>query len=41
MGSKLLELIVEHTEDYQKETDSKQQSELKDQTLRDTWHLYC
>ena len=33
MGSKWLELFVEHTEEYQKETDSKQQSELKDQSF--------
>ena len=33
MGSKWLELFVEHTEEYQKETDSKQQSVLKDQSF--------
>ena len=33
MRSKWLELFVEHTEEYQKETDTKQQSELKDQSF--------
>ena len=40
MGSKWLEQFVEHTEEYQKETDTKQQSELKIKALRDIWHLY-
>ena len=33
MGSKWLEQFVEHTEEYQKETDTKQQSELKSQSF--------
>ena len=33
MGSKWLEQFVEHTEEYQKETDTKQQSELKNQSF--------
>ena len=33
MGSKWLEQFVEHTDEYQKETDTKQQSELKDQSF--------
>ena len=39
MGSKWLELFVEHTEEYQKETDTKQQSELKDQSFERYMHL--
>ena len=34
MGSKWLEQFVEHTEEYQKETDTKQQSELKNQSFQ-------
>ena len=33
MGTKWLEQFLEHTEEYQKETDTKQQSELKDQSI--------
>ena len=39
MGSKWLELFVEHTEEYQKETDTKQQSELKDQSFERYMHF--
>ena len=39
MGSKWLETFMEYTDEYQKETNAKQQIELKDKVLSDSWHL--
>ena len=41
MGSKWLEMFVEHTDEYQKKTDSTPQTDLKTKYLKDTWHLCC